>query len=227
VTLDLIPAPSPNCNERKRPIGHVVLHYTGMEDGPAALARMCDPAAQVSAHYMVETDGRIFQLVPERQRAWHAGVSSWRGERDMNSASIGIEIVNGGHDFGMPDYPDIQIGSVVALVADVLQRNGLSASCVIGHSDIAPDRKQDPGEHFDWDALAQNGCALSPAAVDDGGVETEEELVGLLRRVGYGAGYLQADVVAAFQRRFRRTGVDGVIDAETASLIRRVVSSLG
>ncbi len=115
--------------------------------------------AQVSAHYMVETDGRIFALVDEDKRAWHAGVSVWRGETDINSNSIGIEIVNGGHDYGLPDYPAIQITAVIALVRDIMGRHGIGPEGVVGHSDIAPGRKQDPGEKFPWDRLAEAGCA--------------------------------------------------------------------
>ncbi len=157
---NMIAAPSPNFNERKLPIALIVLHYTGMKDGPAALARMCDPDAQVSAHYMVEEDGRIFQLVDEARRAWHAGVSSWCGETDINSNSIGIEIVNGGHDYGLPDFPAIQIDAVIELVKDIMARHGIGPEGVVGHSDIAPGRKQDPGEKFPWDRLAEAGCAL-------------------------------------------------------------------
>lgn len=156
----VIAAPSPNFNQRKLPITLIVLHYTGMADGPSALARMRDPAAQVSAHYMVEEDGRIFRLVDEDKRAWHAGVSLWHGETDINSSSIGIEIVNGGHDFGLPDFPAAQIDAVIELVKDVMGRHRIGPEGVIGHSDIAPGRKQDPGEKFPWDRLAAAGCAL-------------------------------------------------------------------
>ena len=122
--------PSPNFNARKRPLSLIVLHYTGMETGAAALARMCDPEAAVSAHYMVEEDGTVCRLVDEDQRAWHAGVSYWRGERDVNSASIGVEIVNGGHDFGLPDFPGDQIGAVSALVREIMARHDIPAAAV-------------------------------------------------------------------------------------------------
>ncbi|SDM33999.1 N-acetylmuramoyl-L-alanine amidase [Maricaulis salignorans] len=156
---DPIAAPSPNFNERKLPISLIVLHYTGMENGAVALERMRDPAAEVSAHYMVEEDGRIFQLVDEDKRAWHAGVSCWRGETDINSSSIGVEIVNGGHDFGLPDFPAVQIAAVIELVKDIMGRHGIGPEGVVGHSDIAPGRKQDPGEKFPWERLAAAGCA--------------------------------------------------------------------
>ncbi len=162
--MRLIAAPSPNFNARKLPVSLIVLHYTGMESGAAALARLRDPAAEVSAHYMVEEDGRIFALVDEDKRAWHAGVSVWRGETDINSASIGIEIVNGGHDHGLPDYPAIQIAAVIELLRDIMARHGIGPEGVVGHSDIAPGRKQDPGEKFPWDKLAVAGCALAERA---------------------------------------------------------------
>ena len=128
MSLDFISTPSPNFNDRKLPISLIILHYTGMETGQAALERMCDGSAEVSAHYMVEEDGRVFRLVADEKRAWHAGVSYWRGERDLNSAAVGIEIVNGGHDFGLPDYPAVQIEAVCALVSELMGRHGL-ASC--------------------------------------------------------------------------------------------------
>ena len=218
MTPSPISAPSPNFNARKLPISLIVLHYTGMESGPAALARMCDPEAQVSAHYMVETDGRIFRLVDEDKRAWHAGVGSWRGERDINSASIGVEIVNGGHDYGLPDFPGIQIASVIALVQDIMARRGIGAEAVIGHSDLAPGRKQDPGEKFPWGPLAAAGCAkaVTPAA------QTGADPQARLATIGYGLDAGLPAVVEAFQRRWRPARVDGVIDDETARLIAAV-----
>jgi N-acetylmuramoyl-L-alanine amidase len=224
VIAECIPAASPNFNARKKPIRFVVLHYTGMIDGPAALERMCDPAAQVSAHYMVETDGRIFRLVDEGQRAWHAGVSSWAGETDMNSASIGIEIVNGGHDFGLPDFPPEQMSKVIALVSDVIARHGIGPEGVIGHSDIAPERKQDPGERFDWDSLSRAGAALNIAETDQ---RAEGDLTALLAEIGYDPAADPAAVISAFQRRFRQARIDAVIDDETEDLIRRVAAHKG
>jgi N-acetylmuramoyl-L-alanine amidase len=216
--VNFIDAPSPNFNDRKRAIRFVVLHYTGMETGVVAQERMCDPAAQVSAHYMVEEDGRVFRLVEEDRRAWHAGVSSWQGETDINSASIGIEIVNGGHDFGLPEFPAVQIEAVIGLVRAVMDRHGVSARDVIGHSDIAPGRKQDPGEKFPWQALAEAGCAL---AVPDG-VGVSGDPAELLQRIGYGVEPGLEEVVAAFQRRFRPVKITGQLDEETQNLICRV-----
>jgi N-acetylmuramoyl-L-alanine amidase len=218
--VNFIDTPSPNFNDRTGPIRFVVLHYTGMETGALALERMCDPAAQVSAHYMVEEDGRVFRLVAEDRRAWHAGVSSWLGESDINSASVGIEIVNGGHDFGSPDFPDVQIEAVIELVGAVMSRHGISARDVIGHSDIAPGRKQDPGEKFPWQRLAEAGCALT--IPDGSGISGNP--ADLLQHIGYGAELSVEDVVSAFQRRFRPAQITGQLDDETTALIRRVAS---
>lgn len=210
-----IDAPSPNFNERKLPVSLIILHYTGMESGEAALQRMCDPQAQVSAHYMVEEDGRVFRLVADDKRAWHAGVSYWHGERDINSASIGIEIVNGGHDFGLPPYPDVQIDAVIKLVDGLMQAHGIAPDRVIGHSDIAVERKDDPGEHFPWRRLEAAGCAqrLSGAAQS---ADPRADLT----RAGYDPEAPEAAVVTAFQRRHRQARIDGRVDAETAALIR-------
>ena len=219
--LDFIDSPSPNFHDRKLPVSLIVLHYTGMQDGPSALTRMCDEEAQVSAHYMVEEDGRIFRLVDEGKRAWHAGVSSWRGESDINSASIGIEIVNGGHDFGLPEFAQTQIDRVIALVRDIMHRYQLKSAQVIGHSDIAPGRKIDPGERFPWGQLAMAGCALTPMDIRPDGLDAEAAL----KAIGYGPEAGVTAVVEAFQRRYRPSCVDGVIDAETEALIAGVLAA--
>lgn len=220
MSLEFRETPSPNFNDRKTPLSLIVLHYTGMESGAAALARMCDPDVSVSAHYMVEEDGTICRLVAEEKRAWHAGVSSWRGERDVNSASIGIEIVNGGHDFGLPDFPDVQIDAVTELVRDIMGRHGIAPRDVIGHSDVAPGRKTDPGEKFPWPQLAGAGAAL---ALPDRRAGGEPEV--LLERIGYGLEPGLEAVVEAFQRRWRPGRVDGALDAETRDLVARVASA--
>nr|WP_203292231.1 N-acetylmuramoyl-L-alanine amidase [Maricaulis parjimensis] len=214
-----ISAPSPNYNKRRGPIRYVVVHYTGMKTGQAALERLRDKEASVSSHYLVEEDGRLFQLVDEHHRAWHAGRGSWRGEGDLNSASIGIEIVNPGHEFGFPDYPEAQIDTVIALVRDILARHNLPPEAVIGHSDLAPGRKIDPGEKFPWDRLAREGCA---AALP--GEKAEGEPAALLKLIGYTLEPGLKPVVEAFQRRWRPARVDGQIDAETRALIERVAS---
>lgn len=238
--LTIINTPSPNFDVRTLPISYLVLHYTGMESGEAALQRMCDAAAKVSAHYMVEEDGRIFRLVDEDKRAWHAGVSEWAGETNLNSASVGIEIVNGGHDFlnennDLPPYPDVQINAVIALSKDIMKRHGIGSQNVLGHSDIAPARKIDPGEHFPWAGLAAAGVGIWPNQRDkdarilfeagqrDRGVAI---LQSGLAQIGYGARVsgehdaLTQDIVKALQRRFRPSRVDGIVDIETMSLVK-------
>ncbi len=150
---------SPNHDERKggRAPDMILLHYTGMQSTPAALERLCSAESKVSAHYFVFEDGRIVQSVPEGRRAWHAGVSSWAGENDINSLSIGIEIANPGHDFGYPDFPKRQIAAVIALCRGIIARRGIKPGRVLAHSDVAPSRKQDPGEKFPWKLLHDSG----------------------------------------------------------------------
>ena len=155
---------SPNFTERRG--GHekpsmIIIHYTGMKTGEEALQRLCDPAAEVSAHYVIEEDGRLFQLVDEDKRAWHAGVSEWQGEADINSASIGIELVNPGHEWGYRKFPDVQIGVLIDLCRDLVGKYGIPLDRILGHSDVAPERKLDPGELFPWDRLR---IALSAAS---------------------------------------------------------------
>lgn len=228
---------SPNFGDRKLPISLVILHYTGMESGQAALERLNDAEAQVSAHYLVEEDGRIFRLVDEDKRAWHAGVSSWRGITDINSASIGIEIVNGGHDYGLPDFPNVQIEAVIHLCRAIKQRHKLDARAFQGHSDIAPGRKNDPGEKFPWDYLAEQGIGVMPEPVDpdrrilftkgtrDRGVSLAQRA---LAHIGYGVDVTGQfdqklfDCVEAFQRRYRPDDIRGHIDVETMGLISKL-----
>ncbi|WP_421859742.1 N-acetylmuramoyl-L-alanine amidase [Oceanicaulis sp.] len=241
--MAVIKRPSPNFNDRRLPLSMLVLHYTGMETAEAAIERLCDPEFSVSAHYVVEEDGRIVQLVAEDKRSWHAGKGVWRGCSDINSASIGIEIVNGGHDFGLPEYPDTQIEAVLTLCQGILARHEIKACDVIGHSDLAPDRKQDPGEQFPWKRFAEAGVglwpqavasALSPCAPDDEG-KAVTTLRQALVEIGYGVApsgvydeSLKA-VVLAFQRRFRPQRLNGVADEQTCALIeglRRDVTSV-
>ena len=155
--MNIIEAPSPNFDGRTAPPSMLVLHYTGMKTGPEALDRLRDPQAKVSSHYLVEEDGRVFRLVAEERRAWHAGVSFWRGRRNVNGDSIGIEIVNPGHEFGYRPFPEPQVESVIALVADIRTRWDIEDRDIVGHSDIAPDRKDDPGELFPWKRLSEAG----------------------------------------------------------------------
>jgi len=227
--VDLIDAPSPNFDARKAPPSMIVLHYTGMPTGEGALERLRDPAAKVSSHYLVEEDGRVFRLVPEERRAWHAGVGAWKGERDVNAASVGIEIVNPGHEFGYRAFPEAQIDAVIGLIADIRRRWSIDDDRIVGHSDVAPDRKDDPGELFPWKRLAQAGHGLwaEPAAAPGAPLGEGEEGAGVfalqagLTRLGYDSapsGRFDAHtsaVVRAFQRHWRPERVDGIADGET------------
>ncbi|CAN5185595.1 N-acetylmuramoyl-L-alanine amidase [soil metagenome] len=227
--MKTIAAPSPNFDARTGPPDMIVLHYTGMLTGEAALARLRDPAAKVSAHYLVEEDGRVFSLVAEERRAWHAGVSFWKGERDINAVSIGIEIVNPGHEFGYRAFPDDQIAAVIDLLDDIRERWEIEDGRIIGHSDVAPDRKEDPGELFPWRSLAEAGHGLwieaaaapgAPLGVGDEGTGVFALQAGLTR-LGYDSAptgrfeEATATIVRAFQRHWRPERVDGIADGET------------
>jgi N-acetylmuramoyl-L-alanine amidase len=232
---------SPNFDERAglaRP-DMVILHYTGMQVAHEAVHRLCDPKARVSSHYVVMEKGSILQLVPEAKRAWHAGVSSWGGDTDINSRSIGIEIGNQGHDFGCPDFPDPQIAAVIGLCRDIISRTSIAAHHVLAHSDVAPDRKRDPGEGFPWRRLAEGGVGLwvEPEPIVDGAAlrpgDRGEEVADLQRALadyGYGvaiSGSYEATteiVVTAFQRHFRPARVDGVADASTVRTLKRLIA---
>ena len=195
--------PSPNFDERGRAVDMIVLHYTGMLSGAEALARLTDPASKVSCHYLVEEDGTIFSLVPEGKRAWHAGVSYWRGDTETNARSIGIELVNPGHEWGYRKFPKKQIDMVVALVRDIRTRHTVPLANVVGHSDVAPQRKEDPGELFPWKRLAEEGLAIGPYEGDPDPSITYEDALGLLRAIGYDApDKAHAAALVAFQRRF-------------------------
>ena len=219
---------SPNHGDRRdRAPDCIVLHYTGMPTAEGALAQLCNPKAEVSAHYFVFEDGRVAQLVPEERRAWHAGRSSWFDDTDLNSASIGVEIVNPGHDGGLPPFPDAQIDAVIALCRDVIARHAIAPERILAHSDIAPGRKVDPGEKFPWARLAAAGVGLWREPAPDmpglalGSGATGAAVLSLqrdLRALGYGleeTGHYDArtkTVVEAFQRRWRPQRIDGVAD---------------
>jgi N-acetylmuramoyl-L-alanine amidase len=227
--MNLIEAPSPNFNPRSAPPHMIVLHYTGMPTGQGALDRLRDSEAKVSSHYLVEEDGRVFRLVPEERRAWHAGVSFWRGQRDVNGASIGIEIVNPGHEFGYRPFPETQVAAVIELVGDIRSRWTIEDGNIVGHSDVAPERKQDPGELFPWKRLAEAGHGLwaeVPAAPGAPLGEGEQgagvfALQAGFTRLGYDcapSGKFDAHtttVVRAFQQHWRPQLVDGIADGET------------
>lgn len=233
---------SPNFNVRKLPISMLVLHYTGMESAEAAYDRLCDPAAEVSAHYLVREDGVVDHLVDEVDRAWHAGVGSWNGLTDINSASIGIEIVNGGHnvplkDGSLPPYPDVQILAVIKLCKEIVARHHIPPRNIVGHSDIAPERKEDPGEHFPWAGLAAAGVGLWPGDLpEDERILFEpgdrDRGISILQRgladLGYGisvSGQLDEPtqaVIRAVQRRYRPSRIDGIIDMQVLEVIKRL-----
>ncbi|MBY0563636.1 MAG: N-acetylmuramoyl-L-alanine amidase [Hyphomonadaceae bacterium] len=251
--MKLIDRLSPNFEAREGAIDLVVLHYTGMQDADAALNRLTDPApvagrypgpwqpkdvpadaplGRVSAHYVVDEGGQIYRLVSEEHRAWHAGRSHWQGRTDTNDRSIGIEIVNGGHDFGLPEFPQAQIDAVIALVRDVLARRSLAPSRVVGHSDVAPGRKLDPGEKFPWYRLAKAGVSIWPAEGGGAKVARPHDVASIqsqLQAFGYGLA-LTAKLddptrfaLISFQRRFRPGRIDGKPDEETLALLAALV----
>lgn len=210
---------SPNFDNRKAPLSMLVLHYTGMQDAASAIGRLTDPEAKVSAHYVVDEDGRIYRLVDEDKRAWHAGRSWWRGIEDINSASIGIEIVNPGHEFGYHPFPEQQIDALIPLVADIVRRHGLTRGNIVGHSDIAPGRKQDPGELFPWHRLARLRLALPrPTKNLMDPYWSDGAFLLALERFGYDVSDREA-AVRAFQRRFRPEMIDGIIDGECRAIL--------
>jgi N-acetylmuramoyl-L-alanine amidase len=230
-------APSPSHGVRKgvvRP-DMIVLHYTGLADGEAALELLCSAQSELSAHYVVMEDGQLVQCVAEARRAWHAGASMWAGKADLNSCSIGIEVANPGHDFGYPDFTAPQIEAVIALCRDLMARHHIPPDRVLAHSDVAPTRKKDPGEKFPWRQLHERsvGHWVEPAPVAEGGpvlgpgdcTPAVRKLQVTLAAYGYGipvtGSYdaLTKDVVAAFQRHFRPARVDGVADASTAETL--------
>ena len=235
--------PSPNFNDRKagRDPDMIVLHYTGMSDAASALKRLCTAGTEVSAHYVVMEDGNIIQCVRESHRAWHAGTASWDGDSDVNSASIGIEIVNRGHSLGYNDFGDGQIEAVVGLCRGISLRHGVVSERVLAHSDIAPARKADPGEKFPWRRLAASGIGrfVEPAPVREGRVlmqgsvgEPVERLQSMLALYGYGAEIsgvfddMTRLVVTAFQRHFRPERVDGIADQSTLTTLTSLLETL-
>jgi N-acetylmuramoyl-L-alanine amidase len=241
VVSDVIPSANHGDRAKDRATDMIVLHYTGMPDAEGALARLCTAGTDVSAHYVVLEDGRVVQCVPEARRAWHAGASSWAGEEDINSCSIGVEIVNPGHDWGYPEFPLRQIAAVIALCRGIMLRRNVPLHRVLGHSDVAPARKKDPGEKFPWPSLANSGVGhwVHPAPIVRGeglklgaagdGVRGMQEA---LKRYGYGIethGKYDAptmEVVTAFQRHFRPARVDGVADHSTLTTLQTLLGSL-
>lgn len=240
IAADVVP--SPNFDERKGGAPDIILlHYTGMQTGEAALERLTSADSKVSAHYVVFEDGRVVQCVPEDKRAWHAGVSFWAGETDINSRSIGIEIVNPGHEFGYQNFPLRQIAAAISLCKSIMTRHMISADRVLAHSDVAPSRKQDPGEKFPWELLHDSGIGhwVRPAPVNLDGVKLHPgdrgDAVARLQRMLAAYGYeveetghyddTTRDVVTAFQRHFRQARVDGVADPSTQMTLRALIDT--
>jgi N-acetylmuramoyl-L-alanine amidase len=222
MTRQIIERPSANHDARApgAVIDMLILHYTGMRSGAEALDRLCDPTSRVSAHYLVEEDGTLYRLVDEESRAWHAGISYWAGETDINGCSIGIEIVNPGHEFGYRPFPEAQMDAVIELCHDIQSRHVIPPKRILGHSDVAPDRKQDPGELFDWRRLADEGVGVWPDIMTEDENPDETIARSLLTGIGYNPDTTPAVLLTAFQRRFRPALVDGALDAETLALLR-------
>jgi N-acetylmuramoyl-L-alanine amidase len=240
VVRDIVPSPNHGVRKDVASPDSIILHYTGMPTGESALAWLCDPASQVSCHYFVWEDGRVTQLVPEERRAWHAGRGFWAGASDLNSHSIGIEIVNPGHEGGSPDFPTAQIEAVIALCADICARRCIAPQRILAHSDIAPARKRDPGEKFPWDVLGRAGVGhwRSPEPIAGGRFfgrgdqgQPVEALQAMLALYGYGIPvnglFCEAteQVVGAFQRHFRPERVDGVADVSTITTLRNLIAA--
>jgi N-acetylmuramoyl-L-alanine amidase len=227
IQLPAIERLSPNHGPRPEParIDMLVLHYTGMTSAAAALQRLCDPDARVSAHYVIEENGLIWRLVPENRRAFHAGVSCWEGESDLNSVSLGIEIVNPGHEWGYRPFPQAQMSSVERLCRQLIGRYSIPPHRVVGHSDIAPARKSDPGELFDWARLARAGIGIWPRLKpprQDSIINPAAALADLVS-IGYCAGaQSRTAALVAFQRRFRQSCCNGWLDAETVDRLSDV-----
>ena len=211
--------PSPNWNERRLPVSMVVLHYTGMPTADEALERLTDAKSEVSAHYLIDEAGTVTRLVPEDKRAWHAGRAYWRGITDVNSASVGIELANPGHEWGYRPFPPAQMDALIPLLADIVKRHKIPYANVVGHSDVAPARKADPGELFDWPLLARYKLALPvPKPRMRLVYDNDSALYLALERFGYDIADGHA-AIRAFQRRWRPKRIDGEIDGQIGALL--------
>ncbi len=220
--------PSPNHDARRAALDMLVIHYTGMEPAERACAWLCDPASKVSAHYLIDRAGAVTRMVPEERRAWHAGIAWWRGQGDINSRSIGIELANPGHDFGYQPFPDAQTGALIELARDILGRHPIPPRNIVGHADVAPGRKIDPGELFPWRRLAEAGIGVWPGdAAPPGRLGDLCDIADTLAAIGYPVA--EAGLAAcldAFQRHFRPASVTGETDAETRSLAAALIVRL-
>ena len=224
----IVDTPSPNHDARPpgEPVDMMVLHYTGMKTSAEALSWLCNPASRVSAHYLIDEAGGVYRLVDEARRAWHAGVAGWRGHRDINARSIGIELANPGHDFGYANFPSVQIDALINLARDILNRHPLPARNVVGHSDVAPARKIDPGERFPWETLAIAGIGLW-SNDDNIAPIAQEEVAETLARIGYALDLADLDqVLIAFQSHFRAGRVDGIADPATRDRLAAIMAML-
>jgi N-acetylmuramoyl-L-alanine amidase len=258
IAARIVSRPSPNCDARPdgARVDMLVMHYTGMKTAEEAMARLCDPVARVSSHYTVDTDGTIYAHVPEEMRAWHAGISWWAGEANVNGSSVGIEIVNPGHEFGYVEFPQVQIAAVIDIACEIMARHRIAPARVVGHSDVAPARKEDPGELFPWAELADFGVGFWPfeklaplslahqmaaplwgdrssrgdATVSLLNEADVQEFVNKLRDFGYGVppevDVPLEKVVCAFQRHWRPWKIDGVIDEESAYRLAILLDAL-
>lgn len=225
----MIKAPSPNFNDRPSHIGvdMLVLHYTGMPTAREALERMCNPLSKVSAHYMIDEQGKSYCLVAEHKRAWHAGVSSWRGNNNINDRSLGIELANPGHEFGYHVFPEIQIEALIKLAKNIIARHSIPPRNIVGHSDIAPIRKQDPGELFEWSKLASHGIGIWPKNLLKQNIDHDRTLdFGVaLKTFGYETANLSAATLA-FQRHFLPSACSGYPDRETQGTIKTLLDTI-
>jgi N-acetylmuramoyl-L-alanine amidase len=226
--VSVISRSSPNFDARnpRVPLRFIVLHYTGMKSAEEALARLCDPAAKVSAHYLIDEEGQAFHLVDEQHRAWHAGESCWQGITDINSASIGVELSNPGHEFGYQAFPSAQINALKELMHDIIRRHNLSPAATLAHSDVAPERKQDPGELFPWRELAAEGLGLWPVPQEaDYASASEGDTRALLKAIGYeclpGG---EKPALLAFQRHYYPENLTGEADPETVARLRALAA---
>lgn len=227
----MIEKPSPNFSQRPPgfDIDILLLHYTGMETAEAAIERLCDPESKVSSHYVIDEDGTTYCLVPEDATAWHAGVSCWEGKIGMNQRSVGIELVNPGHEFGYRAFPDAQMAALEELALGILERHPIPKRQVLGHSDVSPMRKEDPGELFDWRGLAGKGIGLWPTQTDVEPVPgTVQDVQVAMRNIGYcipvngDDDEIYRTILSAFQRHYRPKSVDGKADKETRTMLAAV-----
>lgn len=227
--MTILELPSPNHGPRPdgASVRFLVLHYTGMQDAATALNRLTDPVSEVSAHYTVDEDGTVYAHVPEDRRAWHAGKSAWAGCRDINSFSIGVEIVNPGHDWGYRPFPPEQMAAVAELCRGITARHRIRPADVLGHSDVAPERKLDPGELFDWAGLAGQGGGLWPEITPADRWDSREPLPVLLQRYGYDAKAEPESVLMAFQRHFQPGRLGQPADGETLAILRALLRLTG